>query len=336
MYSLAQVYGEKPFQSSYLPTCMYTLAPYYADEQPTGPSDSATLPTMASILPLPLLPTDIDVNDANIKNTLEDVLSRQMLLLCRLNQLEQQLLQQHAKVATVAKTVAAALSVESPKIALTPGTVEDIVIHFNLDAVPYSLFALITALRKNFPVLTNLHLHSSVAGQPVILRRLTELKSRLARTLSFAFSASSEFLTRASYPLIVTFVVNSTVTGQPRATFQATQSLVQGELLIARSLLALLEPESVASQAIWSLLTNPSVLASDKAILKQLGPRVFNLSDHQYLLGSSQPSQLDIVLWSLTVPEFTRPPGTIAASFRTSQLLNSKWQAAIGQFLATN
>ena len=325
--------GDKPFQSSYLPSCMYSVAPYYetTDSTSTLTTTTENNNNMASILPLPLLPTDIDLNDVNIKSTLEDVLSRQMLLLCRLNQLEQQLLERQSSQQSGAATA----TLEPPKITATID--EDLVIQFSIDDVPYSLFALVAALRKgSTPVMANLHLHSSVVRQPAVISRVNALKSQLARILNFTFTSSGEYLTRSQFPLIVTFIVTSTATKtHPKAIFQAGKKLVEGEFNIARAVLQLFNADQAGqSEPIWSLLTNASTLASDKAIIEQLGSTIFNLSDTVFLLQQSSPSLLDVVLWSLTVAEFQRPTGTVATTLRGSQLLNSKWQSAIRQFVS--
>lgn len=288
---------------------------------------------MASILPLPLLPTDVNSFDVNIKSTLEDVLSRQMLLLCRLNQLEEQLLerQQNAKC----NGAALATVLEPPKV--TVSSDEDLVIQFNIDDVPYSLFAVITSLRKgNLPVMANLHLHSSVARQPAVISRVTALKNQLARILNFTFTSSDGYLTRSQFPLRVTFIVTSTTITHPKAIFQAGKKLVEGEFQIARAILELLNADPAGSESIWSLLTNASALSSDKAVLEQLGPSIgaFNLSDSVFLLQQSSPSLLDVTLWSLTVVEFKRRTGTVATTLTGSQLLNSKWQSAIRKFIS--
>lgn len=309
---------------------MYSVKPYYETNSNNGASENTS---MASILPLPLLPTDVNSCDVNIKSTLEDVLSRQMLLLCRLNQLEQQLLARQNNVKCNGVALESAL--EAPKIAVSID--EDLVIQFNIDAVPYSLFALITSLRKgNTPVMANLHLHSSVARQPAVISRVTALKNQLARILNFTFTSSNEYLTRSQFPLRVTFIVTSATTSQPKAIFQAGKKLVEGEFQIAQAVLQLLNADPAGSESIWSVLTNAATLSSDKAVLEQLGPSIgaFNLSKSVFLLQQSSPSLLDVILWSLTVMEFKRPGGTVATALCGSQLLNSKWQSAIREFVS--
>lgn len=342
MYSLPQVYGDRPFDlQKYLPRCMYNTNPYY--EVNTTNNNSESMESTTSILPLPLLPTDIDLKDVNIKNTLEELFSRQMLILCRLNQLEQQLLEQskvNSNIFVASNSARNSGLVKSTLSLDVPQNLEDIVIHFSLNNVPFSLLTVISALRKHsVPVMVNLHVHSSVATQPRILARIGELRHRLQSVLGFSFTTSEQYLSRSQYQIIVTFIATSNTqqTNEPYAVLNGGKRVISGEWTLVREFIRLIAPAQdklPGAQQLWTVLTNSKQLCQDKTVLENLGQLVFNLSDSQFLFGQSKPSLVDAALWSLNVREFARGV-PVSATFNGSQLLNSKWHKSVHQFIST-
>jgi len=187
-------------------------------------------------------------------------------------------------------------------------------------------------------VMFNLHVHSSLQGQSVITQAVAALQRKLESTIGFRATASGEYLTRSQFPAIVTFIVTSAKGAEPYATFTAGKNVIQGELAIVKQLIQLLAPDEVTqsspSSSIWSILTNAQTLASEKSIVEQLGPLAFDLSESQFILKRPTPSLLDVVLWSLTVPEFGRGSLKVASTFKGTQLFNAKWQASVRQYVS--
>ncbi|KAI2798642.1 hypothetical protein BLOT_010618 [Blomia tropicalis] len=304
---------------------MYAMNPYYVVDGGQEQSTSSAMNTSA-LTPLPLLPTEIDLNDANIRNTLDDILSRQMLLLCRLNHMEQQLLNLQAPSTEDKCTVQAKqLTVDSiePK--------EAVAIHFTLDSIPYSTFALINVLCKRMPVLTSLHVHSSVKGKQSVTR-IDELKINLKKQIGFQFN--NTYLYRSKFSLIVEFIVSNEIE-KPTAMFHATKQILNGELSISKQLVYMFgddDQDLQTFESIWSSLIEANELSSTNSIIESLRPLVFNLSDQHFLGDRSSPSLIDVVLWSFAVMQFQRAEGKLASTIKCGSLLNEKWKQAVQAF----
>lgn len=331
MYQYPLVY-DKTFDTSYLPTCMYSVQPYY--DQQTG--DANKMSTEAIVLPTELPKFDgFNLEDEATKRALEDVLSRQMLLLCRINELEQRLVgaainatigqqrqqQQQVKVVDVSNN-----SLEL-----------DLTVHFELERPPYVLFALLRLLGTgNGPkIMANLHVAGTLASQRHIDRRLAALRGSLAETIGFRFTTSEDYVSRSQFPIKVTFIAKASSSGLPYGLFGSQlKAPVVGELSIVAKLLSLLGQPT--NTPVWRFLFDQQqLLTSDRECIGQLAPLVAQVTDDKsFAAGGETPSALDVVLWALATFSGQSPATPVAKSFKS--LFGVPWAQAVQQLFASN
>lgn len=291
MYPVNSIYSNKSFDRNNLPSCMYMMKPYYSN-----------VFTSEDFQPLPekvfFEESDLDLNDPNTCKVLEDILSRQMLLLCRLNELQQMISDSNA----VEESNHQLVKVENLK-PLTEKH-EDICVHFDIECPPLILLTVLKYLQKHSSnLLINYHLHSSLIDDKNEL--LLNKKKKLAEKLdmiNFQFSDISDNTERGNRKLIITFIGKNSVEKKCSALFKSTEPALIGELNILENLLQLLGQFDSQSVEFWQQLSQ-SDLESDQVIVEQFSKYFIRLNENTFLFDNKQPTLMDVILWSLANSE---------------------------------
>ncbi|XP_027206196.1 uncharacterized protein LOC113799707 [Dermatophagoides pteronyssinus] len=311
MYALKPVYNSiSPFDSNVLQTSMYPMKPYYSDimnnfanDQQQSSSSLMEIIDHSSTERLSI-PNNLDLEkDPDACMALEDLLSRQMLLLCRINDLERELIDVNDIQMKQEKF-------ESKFIKKFTENFEDIVIHFDLDHPPTTLFKVLNFLIKDSPelFLINYHVHSSLLDDSMIKQfhmKQQNFDAKL-KQINFHFNTVQDYSERMNRKIIITFIAKKLSTPQQPddnqmiAIFKSNQPIIKGELNILHHLYSLISANNSSDEQLWKLLLSSDAnLQSDQFCIEKLGRFFVNLGQRQFLFEQKQPQLIDIIIWSL-------------------------------------
>lgn len=283
MYPVTPIYSNKSFNKNNLPSCMYMMKPYYSN---VFTSEDQPVPKKL------FEETDLDLNDPNTCKVLEDILSRQMLLLCRINEL-QRILSDSNEVQG---------SDQFAKLEnLKPLTEkhEDICVHFDIEFPPLILLAVLKYLKKQLTtLLVNYHMHSSLINDNELLSNKKQKLAEKLAMINFEFSTVSDNTERGNQKMIITFIAKNNVEKKCSALFKASEPALVGELNILKNLHSLLGELDCQSVEFWQQLTQHD-LQSDEVIVTHFSKYFVQLNENTFLFDNKQPTLLDVVLWSL-------------------------------------
>lgn len=325
MYAITPVYKSiHHFDSNVIQTSMYSMKPYYSgimeNDQQQLSSSSIDLPSG----PLPI-PTDLDLEkDHDARMALEDLLSRQMLLLCRLNDLERKLIDVNDIQIKQEKFVSKLLK------PLTENY-EDIVIHFDLDHPPTTLLTVLSFMIKDSPelFLINYHVHSSLHGCSSIIVKQFQMKQQdlnaKLEKINFRFNTLQDNSDRLKRKIIIKFIAKKFYddNNQMEAIFKSNQPSIKGELNIIQHLCLMISAnDSNECDELWKLLQPPNDLQSDRYCIEKLGRYFIGLGERRFLFNHPQPQLIDIIIWSLA-----------NRSRALRSLMDAKWYKVIESML---
>lgn len=323
MYSLPKVLGDKVFDCGNLPVRMYGMKPYYEivlNSASSSGEESKISESSNDLPPVLPLPTNLNPNDPNTLLTVNDILSRQMLLLCRLNEVDR--VQNESK-----QTKPICWPSECRRQYCPPSNVKDIVIHFDPRQIPFTLLSALKVIKldKGLRSLIRLHRHSTIVDDTNLPYQLDLLQQKLD-LLNFSFDNFGK--SRADFDLMITLVAKRLDDpNQCYAVFNTSQPVVYNQLFIVQDLTRILLPEQkwTAQQSLWHLM-QPDLVGSEQNIIEFFAGYCVELSDKVYSLPkSSYPTMYDVVIWSLIHN----------GSRCLDSLINFRWKKALNQFVTT-
>ncbi|OTF79898.1 hypothetical protein BLA29_005570 [Euroglyphus maynei] len=247
------------------------------------------------------IPNDLDLEkDPDACMALEDLLSRQMLLLCRLNDLERKLIDRNGIEIKQKKF-------QSKLVKQLTENYEDIVIHFDLNHPPTVLLTVLSFLIKDSPelFLINYHVHSSLLDDSSVEQfhmNQQNLFGKLER-INFKFNTIQDNSDRMNRKIILTFIAKKLSIqqyDQIEAIFKSNRPIIKGELNIIHHLYSMISAtDSNECGELWKLLTSSKDLQSDQYCIEKLGRFFVGLGERQFLFNHPQPQLTDIIIWSL-------------------------------------
>ncbi|KAF7495066.1 hypothetical protein SSS_08941 [Sarcoptes scabiei] len=285
MYSLPNIYSQYPIDLNRIPSIMYAMDPYYE----SGMNSIDNHEKVQSESQIDLKPIELnDVNDESLTPLLNDFLSRQMLLISRLNDLERTLLK-----SSLSQNSSNEFQVVGLRSIIEKH--EDIVIQYDHTRPPSILFAMLKVLSKRISrkILINHHFHSSLSNLSV-----SEKKKVLDQSISFGleFSSSESKTERNQHELIFTFIARKM--HGISCCYKSNQPLIDNELKLIKKIWPLVCEDDAELEELWRVLID-SDLTSDKVCVESLGRFLINLDQKRFLMGRSNPNLLDVIIWSL-------------------------------------
>lgn len=313
---MPQVLGDKPFDCRYLPTRMYQMKPYYEQTINTNTVDgNMELEEMLQIL------KSLNVNDPNTLLAVNDVLSRQMLLLCRLNHVDRLCNESHYLNNVL-------FSPEARKQFTSPKGVKNIVVHFDIENIPFSLLCVLKVIKQDHGIRTliQLHQHSTFTSVPNHHYQLNLLQQKL-NILNFCFDDFDRL--RADVDLVITLVVKCLL--EPKRCYgilKSNEPPVFDELFIIQDITKLLvtEKQWKIQEPLWYLM-HPKMFESDQNIIEFFAGYCVELSDQKFSIPNlPYPTIYDVLLWSLIQ----------SGNQCLNSLINFRFQKCLHKFIIGN